>query len=261
MSITTKEVLESIFILNHHAKDLNYLLDYLYFCKVAKNADGKLKYADLSAEKVEKWKTLQEMALELDAVVAEHYQVKLNAVSNRDIGKDISNHKYETLNAHPSPDWNAIDMLDEMLNDEDNDEILWEYDSPKIIKEDFIFPEMDFETMKMKVVIDKNGIYDLKSAFIEYAVTSGDKDLTVEFLNRQIDKRGEKYVGIKINEYIYHYPSEELYDRLKDVPITNYKAGNGAGSDDGEQYLYRYTYQTVVSAIRRVEELYHVNKC
>lgn len=190
------DVLEAVWTLNHHAKNLKHIRDWIW---VSECPEGRFdKYR--AERKVVSW---SETFNELDDVAREHYDVRLRASAN--ICYDPSEEEPEAdendENGLPNIDMDACDM-----------------------RASFVYPEVpELDQFMAKVTVDYDYIYELKSAFLWYILDHyAEEDAYAKVISRSTGKNQCKLVGIKVctkeKDYKFHHRSDLLYEIHSEVP-------------------------------------------
>lgn len=218
------DVLEAVWTLNHHAKNLKHIRDWIWVCECPEGRFDKYR----AERKVVSW---SEMLGALDDVAREHYDVRLRASAN--ICYDPSEEEPEAAEIGE----NGLPNIDMSIGD---------------IGIPFVYPEVELDSFKERITVDYEHIYELKSAFIWYILDpSSEEDVYAKVISRSIGKDQCKLVGIEVctkeKNYKFHHKSELLYEMHSEVPMedTNRKP---------KLKVYKFSREEILEAKKTVEE-------
>lgn len=189
------DVLEAVWTLNHHAKNLKHIRDWIWVCECPEKRYDKFKME----RKVVSW---SETFDELDDVAREHYDVRLRASAN--ICYDPSEEESEVDEIGED----GLPNIDMSIGD---------------IGIPFVYPEVELDSFKERITVDYDHVYELKSAFLWYMLDHySEEDVYARVISRSTGKDQCKLVGIEVctkeKNYKFHHRSEALYDLYPEVP-------------------------------------------
>jgi hypothetical protein len=233
------EILDSLFLINHHVKDLQKLRSYVEYCMLAQEKNGNVVFSEYSREQGKQLNELLEHDIELCSVSKEHYHIDLKVYLNWNFGfptdlllKFKNTDKIPTESPRhairSASSWLELYGMGGVLTDDDN--FVIRRTDHVITGSLFFVPECDLLAFKTLLNKDIANLYDLKEKIINLCLTAGeDYSITVKITRRQIDNDGRKYVCISLNDgdYKFHYPSDRLYEELFYLPSEPYTAGSG----------------------------------
>lgn len=214
-------------ILNHQAKDITKLSDYLYFCDYAVERDCKFQIED--PEKYSRLRELLNKAYELDEFAKEHYGIVLQAVKNYKYGTvdEVVPEEYKdptkTQGDGMCWDW---DDWDAWIEGEVEDELDIEVEIPKIkvVYDDFILPDISItglDSLRKRVKADKDFIYELKDIVLNYALDEGETEGVQIKITGYDEKHGKSYVSLIVKTcdgtYKFHRPVDSVEDDSRKI--------------------------------------------
>lgn len=259
------EILASLFLINHHVKDLQKLRSYVEYCMIAQEKNGNVVFSEYSREQGKQLNELLEHDTELCFVAKEHYHVDLKAYMNWNFGfptnlsltfKNPSEIPTESPRhaIRSASSWLELYGIDGVLTDDDN--FVIRRADHVITSSLFCVPECDLLALKTLLNKDIASLYVLKEKIINLCLTAGeDYSIAVKINKRQVDDDGRKYVCVLFNggDYKFHYPSDRLYEELFYLPSEPYTAGSGKTK---MFCLEKETVTTAISTLKAVLEDY-----
>lgn len=216
--MTNDKVLEELRVINHQAKNIKWIRNWLWVCDDPDHRYAKFKNQCRYGSPLDC----------LDQAAYVHYDIELHSAAN--IGYGIS---MPTI-------WFA-----EMI------------ESGKYSVEDsyreFVYPECDREAVRNLITQDYEYIYFLKEKCLEHFLENAEK----ENVNAMVISRGfggdrrKKKVGVEIIEnekkYRYHMFSDSYFDLHPELPVD--------ANDHREKFkIYDLSKIEVENAIKTVEE-------
>lgn len=258
------EILDALFLINHHVKDLQKLQSYVEYCIIAEEKKGHLVVSRCTKEGKE-LNDLLEHDTELCFVAKEHYHIDLKAYLNWNFGfttellltfknpSEIPTESPRNAIRTASP-WMKLYGIDAVLKDDDN--FVIRRADHAITSSLFCVPECDLLAFNTLLNKDIANLYELKGQIINLCLTAGeDYSIAVKINKRQVDDDGRKYVCVLFNggDYKFHYPSDRLYEELFYLPSEPYTAGSGKTK---MFCLEKETVTTAISTLKAVLEDY-----
>lgn len=245
-------------ILNHHAKDVTKLTDYLYFCDYA--AKRNCKFQVENPDKHYQVRQLLEKADELDEFAKKHYGVVLQAVKNYKFGtvEEVIPEEYKDHTKTEEGmcwDW---DEWDAWLDGEVEDELDIEVEIPKIkvVYDDFILPDISItglDSLRKRVKADKDYIYVLKDKVLNYAVDEGETEGVQIKITGCDEKHGKRYVSLIVQTsdgtYKFHRPVDSVEDDSRKIKSFV----------DFEMKIWNLPCETVAAALKVVEHFVKIH--
>lgn len=218
------DVLEAVWTLNHHAKNLKHIRDWIWVCECPEKRFDKFK---MERKVVSWWETFDE----LDDVAREHYDVRLRASANicYEPSEEESESDESDENGLPNIDMDACDM-----------------------RASFVYPEVELEQFMAKITVDYDYIYKLKSAFIWYMLDHyAEEDVYAQVISRSRGKDQCKLVGVKVcakeKDYKFHHRSDLLYEIHSEVPMED-------NNRKPKLKVYKFSREEILEAKKTVEE-------
>lgn len=238
-------------MLNHHAKDVTKLSDYLYFCDYAVKRGCKFQIED--PEKYSRLRELLNKADELDRFAKRHYGVVLQAEKNYKFGivEEVVPEEYKDHTKTEEGmcwDW---DDLDAWFEGEVEDEVDIEVEIPKkeVMYDEFVLPDMslvDLSSLRQRVKADKDFIYELKDSVLNYALEEGETEEVQIKITGCDEKHGRKYISLVVmtigGTYKFHRPVDSEADCRKIKSFVNF-----------ETKIWNLPRETVTAALKVVE--------
>lgn len=218
------DVLEAVWTLNHHAKDLKHVRDWIWVCECPEKRFDKFK---MERKVVSWWDTLGA----LDAVAREHYGVRLRASAN--MCYDPSEEEPEAAEIGE----NGLPNIDMSIGD---------------IGIPFVYPEVELDSFKERITVDYDHIYELKSAFLGYILDHySAEDVYARVISRSTGKDQCKLVGIEVctkeKNYKFHHRSDLLYEIHAEVPTED-------NTRKPKLKVYKFLREEILEAKKTVEE-------